>query len=110
MIMFFYTFNSLDSEAPSIRCPNVPQYTNEENTNYRNIDLMDAKASDNSNLPVKITMSHSSPLKVVVGTPIVVTYTAVDAIGNEKKCRSTYTVIGRCYTHARLAVCNSLSF
>ena len=67
---------------------------NEENTNYRNIDLLEATATDNSNLPVKITMSHLSPLKVVVGAPVEVTYTAVDTVGNEKKCRSTYTVIG----------------
>ena len=75
-------------------CPNLQQYINEKNANYRNIDLVEATATDNSNLPVKITMSHSSPLKVFVGIPVKVTYTAVDVAGNQKKCRSEYIVIG----------------
>lgn len=88
----------LDSEKPQIECPRPQQYVNEENTNYREIDLKEATATDNSNLPVTITMSHSSPLKVSVDNSVDVTYTAVDAAGNVKKCTSQYIVIGmKCY-------------
>ena len=59
---------------------------------------MEATASDNSGLPVKITTSHAFPLRVYVGSPVEVTYTATDVAGNKKSCRKNYIVIGKSYS------------
>ncbi|XP_066922834.1 sushi, von Willebrand factor type A, EGF and pentraxin domain-containing protein 1-like [Clytia hemisphaerica] len=83
----------VDSQQPNIKCPNIPQFGNKENENYQDIDLVEATATDNSGLPVKITTSHVFPLRVYVGSPVEVTYTATDAAGNKKSCRKTYIVI-----------------
>ena len=68
---------------------------NDPNKNYAEIDLSEATATDNSGLSIKMLISHQSPLKVYVGNPVKVTYTAVDAAGNKKECHVTYSVLGR---------------
>ena len=87
----------LDSEPPTITCPQltIPTFDNKAGTNYSIITLPQATASDNSGLPVTVTTSHSSPLKVFVHHPVEVTYTATDAVGNTNKCKRKFIVKGR---------------
>ena len=73
----------------------IPTFDNKAGTNYSIITLPQATASDNSGLPVTVTTSHSSPLKVFVHHPVEVTYTATDAVGNTNKCKRKFIVKGR---------------
>ncbi|XP_065058481.1 sushi, von Willebrand factor type A, EGF and pentraxin domain-containing protein 1-like isoform X1 [Rhopilema esculentum] len=74
-----------DSIKPQITCPVIPAHPNKPNENYAEIDLPDAVASDNSG-HVTVTIDTKSPLKVTVGTPVTVKYTAADAAGNTREC------------------------
>ena len=58
------------------------------------VDLPDATATDNSG-HVTITKSHKSPLKVTVGSPVVVAYTATDAAKNTRQCTVNVEAKGR---------------
>ena len=58
------------------------------------IDLFEATATDNSGLKPKITMDKSSPLKVFVGNPVRVLYTATDSSGNKRSCEVHLSVKG----------------
>jgi len=46
-------------------------------------------------LAVNIVVSHQSPLRVLVNSPVEVVYTASDAAGNKKTCKRTYKVLGK---------------
>ena len=83
------TLLSLDIEAPVFtKCPSLnKKFANDPNQNYAMVDLPDAEASDNSGLPPTIATSKLSPVKVVVGSPERIEYTATDDAGN----------VGRCY-------------
>ncbi|XP_047126404.1 sushi, von Willebrand factor type A, EGF and pentraxin domain-containing protein 1 isoform X1 [Hydra vulgaris] len=82
-----------DVEPPNIICPVLSsEIFNLPNKNYSIIDLPEATATDNSrNLP-KITMDKISPLKVFVGSPFSVTYTATDSSGNQRSCVVNFLV------------------
>jgi len=75
----------IDSIKPTITCPTIAATPNRPNENYALVNLPDANANDNSG-HVSVTINQKSPLKVTVGTPITVTYTATDAAGNARQC------------------------
>ena len=54
------------------------------NKNYALIELPDVPCSDNTQCSV--TVSHKSPVKVNVRTPVKVTFTATDPAGNSRSC------------------------
>ncbi len=50
------------------------------------IELPEAAANDQSGKKPTVTVDHASPLKVTVGSPIEVRYTATDDAGNKRTC------------------------
>ena len=58
------------------------------------VDLPEATATDNIGLKPKITIDKSSPLKVFVGNPVRVLYTATDSSGNNRSCEVHISVKG----------------
>lgn len=59
------------------------------------VDLPDATATDNTGLKPTITMDKTSPLKVLINSPVKVRYTATDDSGNSKSCEVTIEVKGK---------------
>ena len=92
VLYLLYTLS--DSIKPTITCPTIAATPNRPNENYALVNLPDANANDNSG-HVSVTISQKSPLKVTVGTPIIVTYTATDAAGNARQCSVNVEAKGR---------------
>ena len=82
-----------DVLSPEITCPDPSSYPNEPGKNYVTIDLPQANATDIVAV-VSLTARPKSPLKLVVGSPVEVTYTAVDSTGNNASCSTMLRAIG----------------
>jgi len=74
-----------DVTNPTITCPKPMSYPNEPGKNYANINVPQATAYDLVAI-ASLTSNASSPLKLVVGAPVRVKYTAEDAAGNTASC------------------------
>ena len=85
IFLILYVIHITDSIRPIITCPVISPSPNQPNEDYAMVDLPDATATDNSGF-VSIALSHKSPLKVMIGTPAIVTYTASDEAGNKRQC------------------------
>ena len=94
MEVLYLLYTLSDSIKPTITCPTIAATPNRPNENYALVNLPDATANDNSG-HVTVAANQKSPLKVTVGTPITVTYTATDAAGNARQCSVNVEAKGR---------------
>lgn len=83
-----------DVADPIITCPNSTSYSNEPGKNYTFINVPTATAFDIVAI-VSLTSNYNSPLKLTVGTPVKVTYTAKDAAGNSATCTALLEAKGK---------------
>eukprot|EP00795_Rhopilema_esculentum_P000711 gene711-10422_t len=79
----------IDAIDPTITCANTTYAPNDPNTNYASIPLTMASATDNF-VVSSVQANESSPIRVFVGRPLKVMYTARDAAGNTATCTTTY--------------------
>ena len=71
-------------------------YPNEPGKNYANINVPQATAYDLVAI-ASLTSNASSPLKLVVGAPVRVKYTAEDAAGNTASCTVVLKANGKTF-------------
>ena len=69
-------------------------FTNEPGKNYVTITVPRATAFDLVAV-ASVTSNHTGPLKLVVGSPVKVKYTAEDTSGNKATCTAFFQATGK---------------